>query len=93
MTIDTLDEGVRKEPGVLLYYVVQQLIRHRIHTGLYPPGSQIPTEHDLCREFAVSRVTLREALREVVREKLLVKVQGKGTFVAAKPQQLAPVQR
>ena len=42
--------------------------------------------------MAVSRVTLREALRELVRENLLVKIQGKGTFVSSNPpERLAPV--
>jgi GntR family transcriptional regulator len=84
--------ALRKELGVPLYHQIQHLIRHRIHSGQYPPGTQIPSEHDLCRELAVSRVTLREALRELVREHLLVKVQGKGTFVSSNPpKRLAPV--
>ena len=77
--------GLRKELGVPLYHQIQHLLRHRIHSGLYPPGTQIPSEHELSRELAVSRVTLREALRELVRENLLVKVQGKGTFVSSNP--------
>ena len=48
----------------------------------YLAGSQIASEHELCRELKVSRITVREALRELVREGLLVKVQGKGTFVS-----------
>ena len=84
--------GLRKELGIPLYQQIQHLLRHRIHSGLYPPGTQIPSEHDLSRELAVSRITLREALRELVHEKLLVKVQGKGTFVASNPpKRLAPV--
>ena len=54
-----------------------------------PPGSQIASEHELCRELKVSRITVREALRELVREGLLVKVQGKGTFVS--PDVTAPL--
>jgi GntR family transcriptional regulator len=84
--------GLHKEHGVPLYHQIQHLIRHRIHSGLYRPGTQIPSEHDLCQELAVSRVTLREALRELAREHLLVKVQGKGTFVSSNPpKRLAPV--
>jgi GntR family transcriptional regulator len=81
-----------REFGVPLYQQVQHLIRHRIAKGDYPPGSQIPSEHELCRELNVSRVTLREALRALARDDMLVKVQGKGTFVNANPpRRLAPV--
>lgn len=84
--------GLQRDHGVPLYHQIQHLIRHRIHSGQYRPGTQIPSEHELCRELAVSRVTLREALRELVRENLLVKVQGKGTFVSSNPPKpLVPV--
>jgi len=71
--------------GVPLYQQIQHLIRHRISKGEYTPGSQIPSESELCRELSVSRVTLREALRDLVRDDMLVKIQGKGTFVANDP--------
>jgi GntR family transcriptional regulator len=71
--------------GVPLYQQIQHLIRHRISKGEYTPGSQIPSESELCRELSVSRVTLREALRDLVRDDMLVKIQGKGTFVASDP--------
>src|SRR5262249_24556554 len=51
-----------------------------------------PSENELCRELKVSRVTLRDALRELVRGRLLVKAQGKGTLVSDEPPKLlAPV--
>ncbi len=67
---------------VPLYYQVEHVIRQRITNGEYAAGSQIPSENELSREMGVSRVTIREALRELVREDMLVKVQGKGTYVA-----------
>lgn len=92
MAIERSSSGLRKELGVPLYHQIQHLLRHRIHNGLYRPGTQIPSEHELAAELGVSRVTLREALRELVRESLLVKIQGKGTFVASNPpKRLAPV--
>ena len=75
-----------------MYRQIQHLIRYRIATGQYQPGKQIPSENELCRALSVSRITLREALRELVRDHLLVKVQGKGTFVALNPpKRLTPV--
>lgn len=68
-----------------LYHQVEQLIRYRIATRRYAPGDQIPSEHELRKELNVSRVTVREALRELVRESLLVKVPGKGTYVSSDP--------
>jgi GntR family transcriptional regulator len=91
-SVDSGQARLTREFGVPLYQQIQHLIRHRITTGHYPPGSQIPSENDLCRELNVSRVTLREALRELVRGDMLVKIQGKGTFVNANPpRRLAPV--
>ena len=87
-----LDVVPRENRIVPLYHQVQQVIRHRIATRMYDPGLQIPSEHELGRELKVSRVTIREALRELVRENLLVKVQGKGTFVAPElPKVLQPI--
>ena len=92
MAIDRTSSGLRKELGVPLYHQIQHLLRHRIHNGQYRPGTQIPSEHELSGELGVSRVTLREALRELVREHLLVKIQGKGTFVNSNPpKRLTPV--
>src|SRR3954464_2809121 len=82
----------RENRIVPLYHQVQQVIRHRIATRQYDSGLQIPSGHELGRELKVSRVTVREALRELVRENLLVKVQGKGTFVAPElPKLLQPI--
>ena len=82
----------RENRIVPLYHQVEQVIRHRITTRQYGSGLQIPSEHELGRELKVSRVTIREALRELVRENLLVKVQGKGTFVAPNlPKVLQPI--
>jgi GntR family transcriptional regulator len=67
---------------VPLYYQVQHILTGRIRSGEYPPGSQLPSESELGRMLLVSRVTVREALRVLTDEKLVVKSQGKGTFVA-----------
>ena len=84
--------GRRENRIIPLYHQVEQVIRHRIATREYGSGLQIPSEHELGRELKVSRVTIREALRELVRENLLIKVQGKGTFVAPNlPKAIQPI--
>src|SRR6516164_7428856 len=72
----------RDQRVVPLYYQAQHTISQRISRGEYAPGSQLPSESELSRELGVSRVTVREALRVLAQEGLLVKVQGKGTFVS-----------
>jgi len=84
--------GLTKENGLPFYKQIQHLIRHRIANGEYQPGTQIPSENELCQQLNVSRITLREALRELTSDHLLVKIQGKGTYVALNPPKLlAPV--
>ncbi|MBV6416545.1 MAG: HTH-type transcriptional repressor YvoA [Steroidobacteraceae bacterium] len=63
------------------YYQVYVTLRAWVRDGTYGPGAQIPTEAELCRLFGVSRITVRKALADLVREGWLVRHQGRGTFV------------
>ncbi len=49
------------------------------------PGDMLPSERQLCADYGVSRITVREAVGQLVSEGLLVRTQGKGTFVAHRP--------
>jgi len=82
----------RKSPATLraegappLYYQVKSVLEERIQLGSLPPRSQLPSEPELCREFGVSRGTVREALRELVAAGLVERYHGKGSFVTAEP--------
>jgi GntR family transcriptional regulator len=61
-------------------------LRGWIADGTLAPGSQIPTEPELCAAFDVSRITIRRAIDDLVSEGLVVRRQGSGTFI---PDQLA----
>jgi GntR family transcriptional regulator len=63
------------------YYQVYVSMRTWVRDGTYRPGEQIPTEPALCAMFGVSRITVRKAVDELVREGWLVRHQGRGTFV------------
>jgi GntR family transcriptional regulator len=71
--------------GVARYRQVADVLREQIRRGIYPPGSQIKTEHELSNEFSVSRTTIRQAVAELVNDKVLVRRQGRGTFVLEPP--------
>ncbi len=64
------------------YHRVKEIILARIADGTWPPGSLLPAEPGLCREFGVSRITVRKAISDLVHEGKIQTVQGKGTFVA-----------
>jgi DNA-binding GntR family transcriptional regulator len=69
----------------LLTDVVRDGLRRAVITGGYEPGSKLPNEDALADRFAVSRATIREAVRGLVEEGYLVRRQGSGTFVTARP--------
>jgi len=53
------------------YLQIARTLRKEIVDGVYPVGSQLPTEHQLCQRFDVSRYTVREALRRLREDNLV----------------------
>ncbi|PFG34809.1 GntR family transcriptional regulator [Sanguibacter antarcticus] len=66
--------------GTVKYVAVRDHLQRRI--GSMEPGEQLPTEPVLCQEYGVSRITVRRAVDDLIREGLIVREQGRGTFVA-----------
>lgn len=69
--------SVYKEP---LHKQLERILKERIGS-VYPLGSKIPTEIELAREFQVALQTVRRTLADLVREGLLVRRRGSGSFV------------
>lgn len=76
---------VEPDSPVPLYRQIKDRIRQRITAGSWPPGRRIPSENQLVKELAVSRMTVNRALRELTQEGLLERVAGVGSFVAEPP--------
>jgi GntR family transcriptional regulator len=68
-----------------LYVQLSALIEARISSGAMQPGERLESEHDLAARFDVSRITVRHAIGRLVEKDLLVRRQGKGTFVSRPP--------
>lgn len=68
--------------GAPLYREVRNRIRDAIGAGEWRPGQALPAEKKLCERFGVSMGTLRKAVDELTASGLLVRQQGRGTFVA-----------
>lgn len=65
-----------------LYQQIKGLITQGLQAGDWKPGEMIPSEIELAARFKVSQGTVRKAIDELAAENLLVRRQGKGTFVA-----------
>ncbi|HSH90234.1 MAG TPA: GntR family transcriptional regulator [Ramlibacter sp.] len=70
-----------------LYQQIKSLILQSLETGEWKPGEAIPSEMDLAARFRVSQGTVRKAIDELAAENLVIRRQGKGTFVATHAEQ------
>ena len=73
------------QPAEHRYLQVARTLRKEIVDGVYPVGSQLPTEHQLCVRFSVSRYTVREALRRLRDDNLVASRPRAGTLVVPRP--------
>jgi len=67
------------------YAQVIDELRRRIESGEYPPGSLLPSEHQLTEEFQIARPTVVRALRVLRQDGWIETQQGKGSFVRGRP--------
>jgi len=75
---------LKKDSPIPLYIQLKEHILARIERGELEAGQRLPSERELCDQFGVSRITIRQALGELMRDGLLQRIPGKGTFVARK---------
>lgn len=66
-----------------LYLKIASELRSNITIEKWKEGERIPTEMELCELFHVSRITIRKAIDELVRDKLLIRKKAIGTFVTS----------
>lgn len=70
---------------VPLHVSISEKLRQQIDEGAYLPGEKLPSEHQLMDSFSVSRITVRQAIANLISQGLVHAQQGKGVFVT--PQQ------
>ena len=68
--------------GVPIYKQIARAITRRLEQGAWKPGEAIPSETQLKQEFGVAIGTIRKAVDELAAQNMLVRQQGRGTFVA-----------
>lgn len=65
-----------------LYHQLKEILREQIESGAWQTNEMIASEHQLMKDYAVSRNTVKKAIEDLVQEGLLTRIQGKGTFVS-----------
>lgn len=70
------------------YQQIYLELKSRIQDGTYQVGSYLPSEHDLCKTYSITRTTARRALDELLREGFIEKYHGKGSQVKERRQTL-----
>ena len=83
-----VEPGMQATPAFSpLYQQIKALILQSLQAGEWKPGEAIPSEMDLAARFRVSQGTVRKAIDELAADNLVVRRQGKGTYVATHAEQ------
>src|SRR5215211_8619539 len=64
-----------------IYYQLKTLLLEEILSGRYGPEARLPTEHELCARYAISRTPVSRALSELADEGVILRRRRRGTFV------------
>ena len=72
------------EQQVPLYEKLKAYVRSRVDAGEWQPDHRVPSENEFVDMLGISRMTVNRALRELAAEGVVVRIRGKGSFVAPK---------
>jgi GntR family transcriptional regulator len=84
---------IRRDLPIPYYYQLIQVLQEAIAENTWAEDTPIPSEHELCAIYGVSRTVVRQALGELVAHGVIYRVKGKGTFVAPRKVEEHFVQR
>lgn len=73
---------IDKQSPIPIYHQLEEQIKKKIESGEYSPGDSIPSEREYAEELGISRMTVRQAITNLVNEQYLYRIKGKGTFIA-----------
>lgn len=74
---------INPQSALPLYYQIKQNLLELVESGKFAPGDLLPAESEMGEYYGVSRLTVRQAVGELVREGVLLRERGRGTFVAS----------
>lgn len=77
-----------KNSLIPLYIQLHDILLERIEQGVYLPNQKMPSENQLCREFSMSRPTVRQAMAELQASGIITIEKGRGTYVNSRNEHL-----
>ncbi|HEU5138381.1 MAG TPA: GntR family transcriptional regulator [Bacillales bacterium] len=77
-----MEKTIEHGSFIPLYHQLKEILKEKIESGEWESGDKLPSEHELQRNYDISRNTVKKALDDLVQEGMLNRIQGKGTFVS-----------
>jgi GntR family transcriptional regulator len=79
--------SIDREADSPLWMQLKSILQGQIQGGELLPDSRLYSENELCKIFGVSRTVVREALSELVHDRFIYRIQGKGTFISGRQEE------
>ncbi|CAG7644437.1 GntR family transcriptional regulator [Paenibacillus allorhizosphaerae] len=67
---------------VPMYIQLKNYILDQMNKGIWKPGDKLPSENELAEQFQVSRITVKNAMADIVKQGLIYRIQGRGSYIA-----------
>jgi GntR family transcriptional regulator len=81
------DPIISRDIDIPLWLQLKSILQGQIQSGELLPDSRLYSEHELCRMYGISRTVVREALNELVHDRFIYRIQGKGTFISGRKEE------
>jgi len=85
--------NIERNSPIPFYFQLAEILRAAIDFGIYPAGSKLPTEGELCARYNVSRSVVRQALLSLSQDNLIETRRGRGAFILGRKVPIAMKQK
>lgn len=75
---------IDKSSPLPIYYQIEEQLKKQIENGELKPNDSLPSEREFAERFEISRMTVRQAINNLVNDGYLYRQKGRGTFVSEK---------
>jgi len=79
--------SISRDAETPLWLQLKSILQGQIQSGELQPDTRLYSEHELCRMYGISRTVVREALNELVHDRFIYRIQGKGTFISGRKEE------